>query len=98
MVLEMNEIPYSESLLIFGVVSGTAILFLAAVLGLSFYWTWKGKWEGAVTGIFAGAYLLVVGTLSWLYTGDPTAFIMDSVRGSLTILFGLQVYRSLKNN
>jgi len=65
---------------------------------LSFYWTRKGKWEGAVTGIFAGAYLLVVGILAWLYTGDPAAFLMDSIRRSLTILFGLQVYRSLMKN
>ena len=96
-VLEMNKIPYSDQLLIFGVVSGTAILFLTAIWMLSFYWTRKGKWEGAITGIIAGFYLLVVGILVWLYTGDPTAFIMDSTRGFFTIFFGYQLYRSIRH-
>lgn len=98
MVLELNEIPYSDKLLIFGVVSGIAILFLAAIFILSFIWTRKGKWEGAVTGIIAGFYLFVVGILAWLYTGDPTAFFMDSIRGFLTILFGYSFYKSIENN
>ncbi len=96
LVLEMNQIPYSDKLIIFGVVSGIAILFLAAILILSFYWTKKGKWEGAITGIIAGFYLLIVGIVAWLYTGDSTAFIMDSIRGLFTILFGYRVYQSIR--
>jgi len=97
-VLELNQISYSEELVIFGVVMGTAMLFLTAILILSFLWTRKGKREGAIIGIFAGFYLLVVGILSWIYTGDSTTFMMDSIRGFITILFGLMVYRSLKSS
>ncbi|MEL6674024.1 MAG: hypothetical protein AAFR61_17605 [Bacteroidota bacterium] len=97
LVLEMNQIPYSQNLLIFGVVSGTAMLFLGSMFILSFYWTRKDKWEGSITGMIGGGYLLLVGILSWLYTGDPTAFLMDSIRGFLTIFFGYYLYRSLKN-
>lgn len=96
LVLEMNQIPYSDKLIIFGVVSGIAVLFLAAILILSFYWTKKGKWEGAITGIIAGFYLLIVGIVAWLYTGDLTAFIMDSIRGFFTILFGYRVYKLIR--
>ncbi len=96
LVLEMNQIPYSDKLIIFGVVSGIAILFLAAILILSFYWTKKGKWEGAITGIIAGFYLLIVGIVAWFYTGNSTAFIMDSIRGFFTILFGYRVYQSIR--
>ena len=97
LALELNEIPYSDDLLIFGVVSGTAILFLAAIFILSFYWTRKGKWEGPVAGIFAGFYLFVVGILVWFYLGDPTVIMMDSTRGLFTIIFGYQLYQSLRN-
>jgi hypothetical protein len=62
--LELNQIPYSDKLIVFGVVSGTAILFLAGVLILSFIWTRARKWEGAVIGILAGVYLFVVGILA----------------------------------
>ncbi len=96
LVLELNQIPYSDKLLIFGVVSGIAILFLTAILMLSFYWTRKGKWEGAIIGITAGFYLLFVGIMVWLYTGDSTAFMMDSTRGFFTILFGYRVYQSTR--
>ncbi|MFY0631864.1 MAG: hypothetical protein JXR05_15990 [Flavobacteriaceae bacterium] len=96
LVLEMNQIPYSDKLIIFGVVSGIAILFLAAILTLSLYWTKKGKWEGTITGIIAGFYLLIVGIVAWFYTGDSTALIMDSIRGGLTILFGYRVYKSIR--
>ena len=95
MVLELNQIPYSEKLVIFGVVNGVAILFLAAILMLAFYWTKKEKWEGAIIGIIAGFYLFIVGILIWIYTGESTAFMMDSIRGFLTIFLGYRVYKSL---
>lgn len=95
-VLSLTQTPYSDKLILFGVISGTAILFLASILTLSFVWTRAKKWEGPVVGIFAGMYLFCVGILALVYTGNPVAFYLDTFRGLLTIIFGYITYTNFK--
>jgi hypothetical protein len=97
-VLEMNGIVYNKALDIFGISVGCAVLFLSAILTLSFTWTRQRKAEGVTLGIAGGGFLVLIGVLPFLLLGHTTTLYIDSIRGLLMMVFGYLSYSSLKSN
>jgi hypothetical protein len=97
-VLEMNGIVYNKALDIFGISVGCAVLFLSAILTLSFTWTRQRKAEGVTLGITGGGFLVLLGVLPFLLLGHTTTLYIDSIRGLLMMVFGYVSYSSLKSN
>lgn len=90
------NIPYSSELDMLGIVMGMELLFLTGIGILSIFWISKGKIAGTVTGIATGSYLFIFGPVAFIKTGDPQALYVDSIRGILTIIFGIMAYQELK--
>ena len=65
-----------------------------ALLGI--FWTRQGNISGVVTGSAVGLYMFIFGIVAFLMLGQTDGLVVDSIRGSLTIIFGIMTYRELK--
>ena len=87
------RVPYSTALDTIGVVIGLELLFLGGISALSFVWTRSGVKGGTVTGIAVGLYMLTFGIVAYLKTGQVDGLLVDSLRGLLTVVFGVITHR-----
>lgn len=90
------NIPYDASLDMIGVVVGNQLLLMACVIGAGIWWTVQNKSEGYVAGIGIGIYLIAFGVIVFLKLGDTSALYVDSIRGVLTVFFGILAFRQFK--
>lgn len=88
-------ITYSSELDILGVALGLYLLLLTGLLLLSMVWTIKGNNAGTTLGIITGFFLFAFGLVSFLKLGDTQALFVDSIRGIITIIFGLMARKEL---
>lgn len=89
------NIPYSDQLDVLGIVIGLALLFVASMSVLSIRWTLRGDKKGVIIGIAVGLYVFLFGLLAYLVLGQTDALLIDGIRGILTIVFGILLYRQI---
>ncbi|MFK8054763.1 MAG: hypothetical protein AB8F78_01480 [Saprospiraceae bacterium] len=91
------KIQYTPDLEILGLVIGLQLLLLGALSILSILWTRQKKSAGPVVGLFVASYILIFGLMAFFRFGEVQALYIDSLRGSLTVIFGFLAYKELKN-
>lgn len=89
-------ISYSSELDVLGIALGLYLLLLTGLMVLGLFWTLKGKLEGTTIGIITGVFLLLFGIGTFLKLGETQGLFIDSVRGLITIIFGLMARKELK--
>ena len=90
------SISHNPSLDILGIIIGLALIFVATMSVAGIYFTMKNNIAGVVVGIAAGLYVFLFGALAFLLLGDTQALIVDSIRGALTVVSGVVIYRNLR--
>ncbi|MFT5849737.1 MAG: hypothetical protein ACI9H6_000552 [Patiriisocius sp.] len=88
-------IPHTENLDVLGIIIGLALIFIGSMCLLSIKWTLQGDGKGVILGIGTGIYIFSFGFLAFALLGDVQALLIDSIRGALTIIFGISLYKQL---
>ena len=90
------HIHYSQELEIISLVIGMELFFLGTMALLGVIWTRKHKLFGVYIGTAVGVYMFFFGIVAFLKLGTTDALVVDSIRGFITIVFGILAYRELK--
>lgn len=82
----LMNISYTDEMGILGMAIGVNVLFGAAIVAVSVYWTIKKNPAGVITGALFGVLAILAGLLTFILFGRIDGLLMDVVRGVLIVI------------
>lgn len=82
----LMNINYTDEMGILGMTIGVNVLFGAAIVAVSVYWTLRKNPAGVITGALFGVLAIAAGLLTFSLFGRIDGLMMDVVRGVLIVI------------